>query len=186
MNETWKHVLGWQGFYEVSDHGNVRSVDREVEQRNGVKRRFSGRMLRQSNLNGYRTVSLNRPGVNERRTVHRMVLEAFVGPRPEGLEACHANHDRKDNRLENLRWDTRKANAEDRIHAGNAIGWNAEKTHCKHGHEFTPENTYVHRGERACRTCRSARARAAYRANPDRARKYARDYYRRNYAKGSQ
>lgn len=46
--------------------------------------------------------------------VHRLVLLAFVGPCPEGMEACHNNGDRRDNRLENLRWDTRRKNIQDR------------------------------------------------------------------------
>ena len=49
------------------------------------------------------------------RTVHSLVLEAFVGPRPEGMECRHLNGDRKDNRIENLRWGTRAENAQDRV-----------------------------------------------------------------------
>jgi hypothetical protein len=52
------------------------------------------------------------------RTVHQLVLEAFVGPKPEGFECCHADDDPTNNRLENLRWDTQCANAADRIRNG--------------------------------------------------------------------
>jgi hypothetical protein len=48
-------------------------------------------------------------------SVHLLVLEAFVGPRPPGLEGCHANDIKADNRLVNLRWDTRKSNTRDKV-----------------------------------------------------------------------
>lgn len=50
-----------------------------------------------------------------RITIHRLVLLAFVGPCPEGMQGCHRNDDRRDNRLENLRWDTDSANKTDRV-----------------------------------------------------------------------
>lgn len=53
-------------------------------------------------------------GAQVSRLAHRLVLEAFVGPCPDGMEACHNNGDRTDNRIENLRWDTAKANQADR------------------------------------------------------------------------
>lgn len=52
------------------------------------------------------------------RYVHSLVLEAFVGCRPRNMECCHANGDPSDNRLENLRWDTHKANGEDMVRHG--------------------------------------------------------------------
>lgn len=57
------------------------------------------------------------------RYVHRLILEAFVGPCPPGMEACHLNGDRTDNRVENLRWDTRTNNhADKKIHGTLAEG----------------------------------------------------------------
>jgi len=72
---------------------------------------------------GYRIVVLARSlecGTRQYRTktVHRLVLEAFIGPCHKGMEACHNNGDCVDNRVENLRWDTRKANAKDRLRHG--------------------------------------------------------------------
>lgn len=52
-------------------------------------------------------------GAHRSRHVHRLILEAFIGPCPEGMEACHKNNDAGDNRLANLRWDTRDANCLD-------------------------------------------------------------------------
>lgn len=63
---------------------------------------------------GYMAVGLTRDGVRRQRLVHQLVLEAFVGPCPCGMEACHfPDRDRTNNKLSNLRWDTKKANSLD-------------------------------------------------------------------------
>ena len=184
VSERWLPVLGWEGIYEVSDHGRVRSLDRTVRQSNGTSRKFRGRILKQTRMNAYLTVGLHIAGREERRTVHRMVLESFVSPRPIGMEACHADSDGHNNHLSNLRWDTRKENAADRVKSGHALGWQATKTHCKHGHEFTPDNTYRMPGkpnERRCRTCASIARKKRYWADPERYRAEAlAAYHRRN------
>jgi hypothetical protein len=82
-----------------------------------------------------------------------LVLEAFVGPCPDGLEACHWDDDPTNNRLSNLRWDTSIANKRDMARNGGG-NQNAHKTHCIRGHEYTPANTYRKRGGgRECRVC---------------------------------
>lgn len=93
-----------------------------------------------------------RPGRTHDRKVHQLVLEAFVGPRPEGFVGCHWDDDPSNNRLENLRWDTESANRFDSVRNGTHP--EASKTHCIRRHEFTPENTYRQNGGgRGCRTC---------------------------------
>jgi hypothetical protein len=67
----------------------------------------------QANKDRYQAVTLRREGRSITRCVHRIALEAFVGPRPEGMQACHADGNSRNNRLENLRWDTAKANTAD-------------------------------------------------------------------------
>jgi hypothetical protein len=67
---------------------------------------------------GYLTVVLCRDGKHVTMNVHRLVLEAFVGPCPEGMEGCHNDGIRTNNRLENLRWDTPKNNQADRVKHG--------------------------------------------------------------------
>lgn len=82
-----------------------------------------GRFLRPCILpTGYYKVALRRSGETYGRTVHRLVCEAFHGPCPEGMECCHANGDRMDNRPSNLRWDTRKANHADALRHGTHPG----------------------------------------------------------------
>lgn len=63
---------------------------------------------------GYLTVALAQNGKNTSYKLHPLILKTFVGSRPEGMEACHNNSIKTDNRIENLRWDTRKNNIEDR------------------------------------------------------------------------
>jgi hypothetical protein len=156
QSSEWRPVVGYEGFYEVSDQGQVRSLDRNIEQasRNGtVYTRFIfGQVMNPTVGNhGYPHVTLRRSGTSKLSVVHRLILEAFVGPCPDGMEACHDNDMKTDNRLVNLRWDTSKANKRDMIRNGGH--YQASQTHCKHGHEFTPENTIARTGGgRGCRT----------------------------------
>lgn len=120
MRETWRPVPGWEGLYEVSDAGNVRSLGRTIAVLDPVgrlrERRYKPKTLKPTaGPNGYRLVSFTHPDrKRECHTVHRLVLRAFVGECPPFFEACHGNGIRSDNRLSNLRWDSRSANAHDR------------------------------------------------------------------------
>lgn len=128
MSEKWKAVVGWVGFYEVSDRGRVRSVRREVPHGELGSIVLRGRIMRQgTNGRGYRQVWLCREAQYAPKLVHRLVLEAFVGPCPEGMEACHNNGKREDNRRANLRWGTRSSNqADKRLHGTHQDG---ERSH---------------------------------------------------------
>lgn len=148
MTERWLAIPGLDG-YEVSDQGNVRGLTRTIDVGHG-KRLLRGRVLKgSSNAKGYKRVYV---GSRRERLVHRLVLEAFVGPCPDGMEGCHNNGKAYDNRLENLRWDTRSSNNLDKnIHGTN---YQVNKTHCKHGHEFNSANTITNAaGYRQCRAC---------------------------------
>lgn len=116
-NELWKPVLGYEGRYEVSSAGQVRSLTRHGywNRRGGV---CVGVVLERFTDNtGYWYVNLSN-GRAKKRAVHLLVLEAFVGKCPEGMEACHGDGNRKNAALFNLRWDTRKANAADKERHG--------------------------------------------------------------------
>lgn len=157
MTERWEPIRGFDG-YEVSDLGRVRSLDRD----DSIGRPRSGRILRPApGGSGYLTV---RPSTNARpvtRTVHSLVLEAFVGARPDGMEACHLNGNKLDNRAVNLRWDSSSANKLDMVRHGTHR--QTRKTHCPQGHELTDSNLDQHRlekyGQRTCLTCRRAGSR---------------------------
>jgi len=110
---AWKPVLGWEGIYEVSYQGELRSVDREVTYSNGSRRIVHGQRKRiHLDRYGYARASLCRPGHAVTAQMHVLVCEAFHGPRPSPeAEVCHANDNRSDNRAENLSWGTRQSNA---------------------------------------------------------------------------
>lgn len=106
--EVWKPVLGYEGLYEVSDLGRVKGYHR--------------RCLRQyEHPFGYNDVDLYKNRVKTKKKVHRLVLEAFVGACPEGMECRHLNGQSRDNRLENLRWGTKAENFEDRVRHGTIL-----------------------------------------------------------------
>lgn len=125
--ERWLPVVGFAGIYEVSDQGRVRSLDRvqtyqRIDQYSGrvltIRRRHKGRILRPGaqGKTGHLTVML---GVEEgSRQVHALVLEAFVGPCPDGYECCHRDDRAQNNHLSNLRWGTRSDNLHDAVRNG--------------------------------------------------------------------
>ncbi len=112
--ERWLPVVGFEGFYEVSDMGRVRSVARMSRAALGSKWTESRVLKNIRSSLGYAVVNMTKGAERKQGSVHRMVLEAFVGECPKGEEACHMNGDRMDGRLENLRWDTRKSNHADK------------------------------------------------------------------------
>ena len=158
MGETWLPVSGWEGLYEVSDLGRIRTVPRTVAIGSG-HRQIPQRIRKQFPTKaGYMIVVLSRGNEVRSLTVHSLVLTAFVGPRPEGLEACHSDGDKRNNALSNLRWDTKHANYLDAVRIGTRLS--PERTHCKHGHELTAENVYFTRRRPdtpQCKKCASIR-----------------------------
>ena len=115
MTERWKAVPGYEGFYEVSDLGRVRSLERTEPHgvHAGYTRTRHARILK-ANTGGegrYPVVRLR----SKTFTVHSLVLKAFVGPRPPGFCACHwPDTDKTNCNLSNLRWDTYSANNAER------------------------------------------------------------------------
>lgn len=103
--ERWAKVPGWPE-YEASTEGRIRRESRVL--------------TCSVNKKGYRTVSFSRSSAVTCRNLHSVILETFVGPRPEGKECCHNNGVRADCRLANLRYDTRSGNARDRRAHGTA------------------------------------------------------------------
>ena len=102
--ECWKAIIGYEGFYEVSDIGNVRSVDRDIRKSDGVIQRRRGRACKKcEDKNGYYYVKLNREASTKYFRIHRLVYEAFVAHISDDCEIDHVDFDRKNNRVDNLR-----------------------------------------------------------------------------------
>jgi hypothetical protein len=148
--ERWLAVPEWEGLYEVSDLGRVRSLSRQTSK--GVR---SGRVLRFGTYkDGHKHVTFSRNGKATMYQVHRVVLLAFVSPCPDGLQVRHKNGIPDDNRLENLTYGTPAENMADRDHVHNT-NHQLNKTHCPQGHPYDKENTYLAPdGHRQCRICR--------------------------------
>ena len=112
--EIWKDVVGYEGHYEVSSYGRVRSVDRYVNtailHSDAVFRK--GRLLKQNKKrNGYLTVDLSKDNKVRTISVHRIVAVAFI-PKIDGKNVVnHINLNKLDNRVENLEWVTNKENS---------------------------------------------------------------------------
>lgn len=166
--EQWRPVSGFEGAYEVSDRGRVRSLDRFVSA-GGSPYRVLGQAIRSSlNPNGYEVVTLKLRGRKSSRYVHRLVAEAFITGREDGFEVLHSDGDKRNNSAMNLSWGSRSANINDQVRHGSHA--NAAKTHCPKGHEYTRENIYApaaHPDWRECRACIRVRVarRAAVRAS---------------------
>lgn len=121
MAERWLLVDGFEGLYEVSDAGRVRSLDRMVASKNGSQKLSRGRVLkgRARENGGYVEVilrALPRPPVYA--LVHRLVLIAFVGPAPAGTEGRHDDGHRANNAVGNLLWSTHAENMQDQFKHG--------------------------------------------------------------------
>ena len=160
MSEQWRPVLGYEGFYEVSNEGRVRSLGRWTATKGSGRRWARGRNLRPAvGHAGHLRVDLSVYGKKRLHSVHVLVLEAFVGPRPPGMHCCHWDGDPQNNHVANLRWDTPAANSQDTLRHGRHPG--ANRTHCPQGHPYDEENTcYLSRGGRRCRTCQRDKERA--------------------------
>jgi DNA-binding transcriptional regulator YiaG len=124
MSEIWKAVPGFEGAYEVSDQGRVRSLDRVVtvspNRWGGVSRKsIRGRVLVPGpHQGGYQSVNLYAEGAQHSTTVHILVAAAFLGPRPEGHEVCHKDGDHQNSALTNLRYGTPVSNNQDKRRHG--------------------------------------------------------------------
>lgn len=159
-SEDWRPVIGWEGYYEVSRYGEVRSVDRFILRSSGVTAFYAGRTLspHRRNSGGYRVACLNRHGRASHYTVHSLVAAAFIGPRPTGLDIRHLDGDKLNNNADNLAYGTVSENMIDKLAHGTHPIFTIEK--CCRGHKLSGDNIY--RGgkynlARNCRSCKNAR-----------------------------
>lgn len=156
-DEHWRPVVGYEGTYEVSDRGRVRGVDRWIHYADGRRRLYRGQLMRPQPhpRSGHLTLRLVREASAQTAKVHALVMAAFVGPRPEGLEVCHRNGDPADNRLENLRYGSHGDNMYDSVTHG--THYESRRTHCPQRHPYDEVNTRHYRGRRYCRVCHKER-----------------------------
>ena len=164
----WRPVPGFPN-YEISDSGLVRTIAHTTTYttRTGVTRtrRFPSQPVKTRVAKGFGEhviVQLDAGEGMKSRRVHRLVLEAFVGPPPNSKSlGLHGDDDKLNNHLSNLRWGTYSDNGHDAVRNGkHALG---SATECPRGHPFTEENTYIRKGGgRMCMECQRRRDRERY------------------------
>ena len=148
----WRAVVGYEGFYEVSEEG-VRSLPRTA----GNNRTYGGRVLA-PHISRYVTYHLSKGGKATTKGFHVLLAEAFLGPRPEGQFVLHRDDDRTNNSLENLYYGTPSQNNYDQV--TNGIHRQTKKTHCPRRHELAGDNLRpdaLRNGMRTCKACRDGR-----------------------------
>jgi transposase len=164
QQEQWKAIPGYEGLYEASSLGRVRSLAVRVKI-NGRWRSYKGNVLRpgtrRSGRQHYLQVSLSKNGEIKSWGVHQLVLFTFVSPYPSGMECCHNDGDGVNNRLENLRYDTPKGNWADRRRHG------TDNSGSKHPcSKFTEDEVVAIRDEYARGGVTSRQLAERYKVNP--------------------
>lgn len=111
MEEIWKPIPGWD-YYEASNFGNIRSLDRYVNSKNGSKSLKSGKVLKQNMINQYLGLQLNMNGIAKIYKTHQLVAMAFLGHVPCGYEIVvdHIDNNKLNNRLDNLQLISQREN----------------------------------------------------------------------------
>lgn len=125
MEEVWKDVVGYEGFYQISSLGRVKSLERVVFDKDGI-RRFctTDKILAQSfNTQGYPQVSLYAHGNQKNITVHRLVAETFISKPDSFSQVNHIDENKLNNAVSNLEWCTEQYN----LNYGTRIKRSAEK-----------------------------------------------------------
>jgi hypothetical protein len=114
LEEIWRDVEGYKGYYQVSNLGNVRSLERTITTKRGYEFKCKAKTLQPTKARGYQTLRLRKNQKYKSFLVHRLVAIAFL-PNPEGKkEVNHIDGNKENNRLDNLEWATHQENL---IHA---------------------------------------------------------------------
>lgn len=102
--ENWKNIPGYEGLYQASSLGKIRSLDRSILSKNGVVKKLSGRILKpKTKADPYNIYMLSKSGKVKTFRGHRLVYAAFFGTPEPGKVVDHIDHDKKNDRVENLR-----------------------------------------------------------------------------------
>lgn len=119
MEEMWKDIPGYEGFYQASSLGQVRSIDRERVDKLGRKFRVKGKIRKlATSEDGYLEVDLNCNGVVKYVRVHRLVALTFIANPENKPEVNHKDGNKKNNNIHNLEWATTAENIRHAIHTG--------------------------------------------------------------------
>lgn len=182
-----KEIPGFQGYF-VDEDGMVWTTKKKGGNDRAAGQRGAPRPMRtHTNRAGYVIVGLDCSGRNLARAVHRLVLEAHVGPCPPGMEACHyPDPDPANNRLANLRWDTHLENARDK-ERDRPVTATKECRRCRQSKERALFYADKRASDGLQTECKRCHAETAMRSrDPDKKRAYNREHMRRSRAKKKQ
>jgi DNA-binding NarL/FixJ family response regulator len=132
MQEIWKDIAGYEGLYQISNLGNVKSLERKIRaNKHGGIKTIKERLLSICyNEHGYKIVNLWKDNKFITQRVHRLIANAFI-PKVDGKPFInHKNSIRDDNRIENLEWCTQKENMQHAYNSGSKKQKNCENHHC--------------------------------------------------------
>lgn len=131
MSEIWKNVPGYEGLYQVSSNGRVKSLDRCVMVKNGyngqTSRSLKGVILKPVLVRGYQAVTMHKNGNGRLMKIHRLVAEAFIPNPINKPQVNHKDGDKLNNCVKNLEWCTSLENQMHAIHKGLKTGMEKAK-----------------------------------------------------------
>lgn len=135
MFELWKEVDGFDGYYEVSDKGRVKSLDRVIKHSNGVCHNVKGRMLKPIFFGNYHGVQMCNHGKLKKKYIHRLVAETFVENTHNKKTVNHKDGNKFNNSAENLEWATQKENNRHAVETGLNKTMGSDNHMCKHSYD---------------------------------------------------
>ncbi len=122
-SEIWKPIKSFEGYYDISNHGRVRSLDRLTKYKLIFERKYFGGIKPLQIYSGYYYIKLNKNGIYKNPKIHRLVAEMFI-PNPQNKKMVnHLDGNKLNNHFSNLEWCTAKENVNHSIHVlGNHHG----------------------------------------------------------------
>ena len=158
--EEWRDIPGYEGYYQVSNHGEVRSLPRVVIRKDGKKMPLKGKTLRSFlDKDGYPRVNLRKVGAITQHPVHRLVLLAFLGGCPDGMQVLHGDGNPANNVISNLKYGSASENGRDSVRHGTHR--NTRKSECPRGHVLEGRNlmpSALKNDNRDCLACNRTRS----------------------------
>lgn len=119
MNEIWRSIPGFDGLYEISSFGRVKSLSHSIVTNNGRVRTFSERIMKQGKMtSGYNFVVLTKNKKSKNYSVHRLVAKTFIENTNDYMDVNHKDGNKQNNCVENLEWCTRSENLKHAIRIG--------------------------------------------------------------------
>lgn len=119
QQEIWKDVIGYEGLYQVSNFGKIKSLDIYVNSKNGSRRLHKGKVLKNNiSKNGYYSVILCKNGKHSKKLVHRLVADAFIENKLKKKQVNHIDGNKTNNTVNNLEWCTPYENMQHAYNTG--------------------------------------------------------------------